>query len=83
MKTIYAKGKYKVSFNTSIGEYEVGDSRCDTLDYAGDSIAELSNEVIDDSPEYPMVFKELDDGAVVGLFFATDSLDYPTAIMYK
>jgi hypothetical protein len=83
MKTIYAEGKYKVSFNTSIREYEVGDSDCETLDYAGDSIVELAKEVIDDSPEYLMVFKEVDDGAVVGLFFATDSLDYPTAIMYK
>jgi hypothetical protein len=83
MKTIYAKGKYKVSFNTSIGEYEVGDSRQDTLDYAGYNIAELANEVINDSPEYPMVFKEVNDRAVVGLFCQKDSLDYPTAIMYK
>ena len=42
MKTVQAVGQYQVSFNTSVGDYEVGESRMDTVDFAGNDIDKLA-----------------------------------------
>jgi hypothetical protein len=76
-------GKYKVSFNTSIGDYEVGESRANTIDYFGNDILELYEEVIADSPEFPMVFKEVTEEYIVGIFYEAIDPEYPVAVMYK
>ena len=69
MKTIVAHGKYTVSFNTEIGDYEVGDSWMNTVDYAGDDMFELAAEVIADDAHFPMVFERVDgECGVVGTF---------------
>jgi len=85
MKTIYAAGKYKVSFNDCFGEYEVGDSCMGTVDYAGNNIAELASEVIADQLEdgFLLEFKWVEDKVVMGIFFEPGEQEWPIAIMYK
>ena len=46
MQTIVATGKYVVSFNTCFGDDEVGESRADSIDFAGDDINTLAEEVV-------------------------------------
>lgn len=81
MKTIIAHGAYTVSFNTEIGEYEVGESSRDSIDFAGDDIDELAAEVIADDPAYPLVFECVDDYGVVGVFRSVED-DYVVAVMF-
>lgn len=82
MKTIIAHGDYTVSFNTEIGDYEVGESSRDTVDFAGDDVDALAAEVIADDPAYPMVFERVDDDWVVGVFRDVEE-DYVVAVMFK
>jgi hypothetical protein len=81
MKTIIAHGKYTVSFNTDIGDYEVGESSRDSVDFAGDDIDELAAEVIADDPAYPLVFECVDDYGIVGVFRSVED-DYVVAVMF-
>ena len=82
MKTIIAYGYYTVSFNTEMGDYEVGASSRDTTDFAGDDIEELAAEVIADDPEFPMVFERVDEDGIVGVFRESEE-DYIVAVMFK
>ena len=82
MKTITAHGKYTVSFNTEMGDYEVGESSRDTTDFAGDNIKELAAEVIADNADFPMVFERVEDDWVVGVFRDVEE-DYVVAVMFK
>lgn len=83
MKTIRAKGKYKVTFNDERGEHEVGEVSMGTVDFAGDDIDALAKEVIADDPAFKLEFrKQEEEGGIVGLFFAHGD-DSPTAIMYR
>lgn len=85
MKTIYAQGKYKVTFNNYINGYEVGDTQMGTIDYAGDNIQELTKEVIADQLEdhFQIKFEEIQNKTVIGIFFESNEQDWPVAIMYK
>jgi hypothetical protein len=82
MKTIIAHGKYTVSFNTEIGDYEVGESSRDTTDFAGDYMFELAAEVIADDPSFPMVFERVEDDWVVGVFRDVEE-DCVVAVMFE
>lgn len=82
MKTIIAHGAYTVSFNTEIGDYEVGESSRDSVDFAGDDVDALAAEVIADSPSFPMVFERVDEGMVVGVFREVGE-DYVVAVMFE
>lgn len=82
MKTIIAHGAYTVSFNTEMGDYEVGESSRDSVDFAGDNIKELAAEVIADDPSFPMVFERVEDDWVVGVFRESEE-DYIVAVMFK
>ena len=83
MKTIIARGDYTVSFNTEIGDYEVGESEMNTVDFAGDNIEELAAEVIADEPNYPMVFERVDgEFGVVGVFRSVED-DWVVAVMVE
>ena len=82
MKTIIAHGAYTVSFNTEMGDYEVGESSRDTVDFAGDKIKELAAEVIADDPACPLVFERVEDDWVVGVFRDAEE-DYVVAVMFK
>lgn len=53
---------------------EVGDSNLNTIDYAGDDIEALAQEVCADDPEHPLVFvrgKE-EEEIVIGRFFTPE-----------
>ena len=80
MKTIIAHGKYTVSFNTEVGDYEVGESSMNTVDFAGDNIDELAAEVIADEPTYPLVFERVEDDWVIGVFRSVED-DWVVAVM--
>lgn len=55
-KTTY--GTFVVSFNTDEFGYELGDAERNTIDYSGDMIGALVQEVLNDSsPDYPLTFK--------------------------
>jgi hypothetical protein len=82
MKTIIAHGDYTVSFNTEMGDYEVGESSRDSVDFAGDDMFELAAEVIADDPSFPMVFERVEDDWVVGVFRSVED-DYVVAVMFK
>lgn len=93
MKTITARGRYVVSFNTEMSHcdkadctdyYELGDSSMYTTDFAGNNIDALAQEVIDNDPKYPMTFHRVEDqGCIVGLFYGSiGSIECPDAIMY-
>jgi hypothetical protein len=83
MKTVQAVGKYEVSFNIFISEYEVGESDMNTVDYAADDIDELAAEVIAGDPSYPMIFELTeDDNFVVGVFRDAKEPQYVVAVMY-
>jgi len=87
---------YAVTFNGTVGDYEVGDSHECSTDYVGDDLEELVREVIQDcSPDYPLTFVAIpfgDKDRIVGLFCTEDQMEdadeigetpYPTAIMYR
>ena len=81
MKTIVAHGKYTVSFNTEVGDYEVGESSMNTVDFAGDDMFELAAEVIADDAQFPMVFERVDgEYGVVGTFRGVED-DFIVAVM--
>ena len=82
MKTIIAHGKYTVSFNTEVGDYEVGESSMNTVDFAGDNIDELAAEVIADEPTYPLVFERVEDDWVIGVFRSVED-DWVVAVMVE
>lgn len=82
MKTIIAHGKFTVSFNTEMGDYEVGESSHDTVDFAGNDMFELAAEVIADDPHFPMVFERVEDSCVVGVFRSVED-DYVVAVMFE
>lgn len=82
MKTVQAVGQYQVSFNTSVGDYEVGEARMDTVDFAGNDIDKLAAEVIADDPEFPMIFERIEDVGLVGVFRDASDPDCVIAIMY-
>ncbi len=82
MKTIIAQGAYTVSFNTEMGDYEVGESECDSVDYAGNDIDELAAEVIADDPSYPLVFERVEDDWVIGVFRSVED-DWVVAVMFE
>ena len=89
MKTIYATGDYTVSFNCRIytespygDNWECGESSMDTVDYAGNDIPELIDEVIregnEQNPPYPMRFVFNDTGYdmhIIGHFSPVDEDD--------
>jgi hypothetical protein len=82
MKTIKATGKYAVSFNTCFGDYEVGESDMNSIDYAGDDIDVLASETIKDDPSFPMVFERVTDHrSVIGVFRDAKDLDCVVAVM--
>ena len=66
-------GKYSVSFNMSIGEYEVGEADMCSIDYAGDDIDLLAAEAIKDDPDYPMTFERIESAQIVGVFHGKDN----------
>jgi hypothetical protein len=80
MKT--PSGKYLVTFNGVEGDFYVGEERLNSIDYAGDDIADLVDEVISSDPNYPMGFQRLDQGDVVGVFHPVDNIEEVVAIMY-
>ena len=83
MKTIQAHGKYKVSFNTSRGGFDLGESYRYTVDFAGDDIDSLAAEVIADDTSFPMIFQRIDNSdEYVGIFCDAEDHDYVVAIMY-
>lgn len=82
MKTIIAHGNYTVSFNTSIGDFEVGETSMNTTDFAGDDINELAAEVIADDPDYPLVFERVDEGSIIGVFRSVED-DWVCAVMFE
>lgn len=76
--------KYAVSFNVEIDEYAVGDSYMDTIDYIGDDIEELAEEVITDLSRLLVSFVRVDHDVVVGVFVEGDEdEDCPSLIMYR
>jgi hypothetical protein len=84
MKTVTAFGEYVVSFNTYIGDIEVGETCMDTIDFAGEDVDALAAEVIAYDTSYPIMFDPIDDGSCVeGVFRAVDDLEYIVAVMYK
>jgi hypothetical protein len=86
MKTINARGTYTVSFNIEIGDYEVGDSGMNSIDYAGDDIDQLAQEVVAGDPSFPLVFERVDAGRIIGVFRnVEEDIDdvYVVAVMYK
>jgi hypothetical protein len=84
MKVTLPQGSYHVSFNTEIFGYELGEG--ETVDFVGDDIDELAQEVIADDTGFPMFFrKSTDEGraeGLVGEFVSVDD-DYVCAIMYE
>ena len=50
MKVTLPQGKYYVSFNTELFGYELGEG--ETVNFVGDDIDELAQEVIADSLRY-------------------------------
>ena len=71
MKTKVATGKYAVSFNTRFGgngDYEVGESGEDSIDYAGDNIDALAAETIAGDPSFPLKFERVTHSTVIGVF---------------
>jgi len=64
-------GKYFITFNGVKGDYEVGDIDLNTLNYYGNSVKELKDEVLDSSKE-DLVFRKVNEGDVVGLFEIID-----------
>ena len=73
--------KYKVTFNDYIGDYELGETSEGSVDFTGDDIDELVKEVIASDPSFPMVFKQVEEKDIIGLFIE-EGEDYPTAVMY-
>ena len=83
MQTKVATGKYVVSFNTCFGDDEVGESRADSIDFAGDDINTLAEEVVASDPSFPMTFVRGAEGErVIGRFFGVGD-DYPSALMVE
>jgi len=82
MKSVQAVGQYQVSFNTSVGDYEVGESRMDTVDFAGNDIDKLAAEVIADDLKFPIIFERIEDIGLVGVFRDVSDPDCVVAIMY-
>lgn len=86
MKTVIAKGKYAVSFNCyfDADNYSCGEEDRYTIDFAGDDIEALAQEVINDNPDYPLFFKRFnneDAEYIIGAFFSVDDPEYPDALM--
>jgi len=79
-------GKYFVTFNGTKEDYEVGNAEDNTLNYYGNSVKELKDEVIDDNKE-DLKFRKINEGDVVGLFEIINSDDEDDveikAVMYK
>lgn len=82
MKTIIARGAYTVSFNTMMGEYEVGEPGWDSVDYAGDDVDALAAEVIADDPSNPLVFERVEDDWVLGVFRSVED-GWVVAVMFE
>ena len=62
--------KYAVSFNICIDGEEVGDAYRESVDFVGDDIDELAEEVRYSDPDYPLVFKrQVCAGGIVGKFY--------------
>jgi hypothetical protein len=81
-KTVKAVGKYAVSFNTRFGDYEVGESGENSIDYAGNDIDALAAEAIADDPMFPMIFERVDDQRnVVGVFRDATDPESVVAVM--
>ena len=75
-------GEYVVSFNTRIGQYEVGESSEDTVDFVGNDIDELAVEVIESDPSFPLTFERVTDNrSVVGVFRDKSYPDDIVAVM--
>ena len=78
------KGKYRVTFNMDIGGREIGDTRECTVDFVGDDIDALADEVITNEPGFPMSFNPVDEDNVVGWFYdVEDPEGGPVAAMYQ
>jgi len=67
--------KYKVSFNCCYGEYELGDTEEPSIEYVGNDLNQLIEEVIEDDPDYPLRFEEIAEGDIAGLFFGIEDND--------
>lgn len=76
--------KYAVTFNDEIGPYGVGDSYEQSIDFVGDYIDELADEVCTSDLNWPMRFVRVDEGSVVGVFVSDgEDENSPTALMYE
>lgn len=83
-KVVIPPSKYVVSFNVEIDEYAVGDCYDDSIDYIGDDIEELAEEVITDLSRMLLSFIRVDHDVVVGIFVEGDEdEDCPSLIMYR
>jgi len=80
LQTAYMK--YIVSFNCDIDQ-GFGDCDMNTIDYQGDNVEDLAEEVINSDPTFPMIFIRNDDlqDPVIGWFAEVNDNDYLVAIM--
>ena len=82
MKVTY--GEYCVSFNCAMGDYELGEAYENSVNYTGDDMDALIEEVIADDPSFPMIFKPLpDEFEIIGVFVDASDEDHVVAVMYR
>jgi len=72
-----APKNYYVTFNMHIrtqsgGDFEVGDTKMNTVDFIGQDIDELARQVVDDDDDFPLRFERLDNPPVVGVFHSVE-----------
>lgn len=85
--------KFVCTFNDEVGDYTVGDTKMHTVDYVGDDLEALIQEVWNDDSYFEKnngYIERIDDGssvkAIIGIteFFGTkDAERFPTCIIYK
>jgi len=63
-------GAYKVTFNNEIGGYELGECSERTVDYVGDDVEELANEVCGSDRNCPLKFEEVESDEIIGIFLS-------------
>lgn len=75
--------KYKVTFNMDIGDYEVGDTSANSVDYVGNDIQDLVREVIENDLSFPILFVKAEQGSIVGTFVDVEDQEDVVAVMYR
>ena len=78
--------QFTVSFNGAFGGKEYGDADMHTADFEGDCEELLAQEVIEDSPSFPLTFRknENTNSDVVGWFSSVEANaadEYDVAVM--